>query len=189
MTRVDRNPSPKETAMTTTRKLLSVAAVLGAISAAGVAAAHDGRGGPGGGPLGFGRGGVDFVAIDANGDGALGRDELVARSTSRIVEIDLDRDGAIERAELIEAAPTRGPRLFDVFAPDPAEEMADRVLAMHGGTATGSVAVADLAEAQVNMLLTRLDENRDDALSQAEAEAAGEGRRGEGRGHGHMPRP
>ena len=74
--------------------------------------------------------------------------------------------------------------MFNLFGADPGEAMADRILAGEGGVAADRVEVAALSEAQVNQLLERLDEDRDDAISAAEAEAAME-RRAERGGPGH----
>lgn len=158
--------------MTRLSRLLPPAALLAALGAAGAATAQDGP--MSGGPGGFGHGGhggrtLDVAAIDANGDGSLDRAELVARSAERLALLDLDSDGALDRAELIAAFPAQSG--FDVFSANPAEGMAVRILALNGATAAGRVEVAVLSEAQVNMLLTRLDADRDDAISAAEAEA------------------
>lgn len=169
--------------MTTFQRFSAAATLAGAIAAAGLATANEGPGRGAGGPLGFGPGGVDFAAIDANGDGALSREELTQRATSRIAIIDVNGDGQATRAELIEAMPARE-GFRNVFAADPAEAMADRTLAMNGGTAAGAVSVATLAEQQVNMLLTRLDADRNDALSLAEAEDGPHGRRADREGRG-----
>jgi len=60
---------------------------------------------------------VDLTAIDADGDGAHSRKELVTRASARIAVMDVDRDGQITRAQIIAARPARG-SLHDVFAPD-----------------------------------------------------------------------
>lgn len=178
--------------MTQVSRFLPAAALLAALGAAGVATADGGQmrgfghGGPGGSAE-FGSGGprsIDFAAIDANADGSLGRTELLDRSAAKLAVLDLNGDGALDRAELITAFPAANP-VLDVFSASPAEAMADRMIAMNGGTAEGRVDMATLSEAQVNRLLTRLDADHDDAISAAEAEAPmgrhaghdGEGRR------------
>ncbi len=176
--------------MTRLSRLLPAAALLAGLGVAGIAAAQEG-------PMpGFGRGGphgpgmrvIDFAAIDANGDASLDRAELLARSAARLSALDLDSDGALDRAELIAAFPAPNP-VFDVFTVNPAEGMADRMIAMHGGTAEGRVAVSVLSEAQVNRLLTRLDTDRDDAISAAEAEARMDRHGGRGGPDGHRRGP
>lgn len=175
--------------MTGTR--LALAALAGLLAAgAATAGPPDGPRGPHGahGPMGgggFGR--IDFAAIDADGDGSLSRAELQARAVDRLAVFDLDKDGALDRAELVAAFPQRGGALA-IFSVDPAEEMADRILAMSGGTAAGQVAVSALAEEQVNMLFVRLDTSRDDAISVEEAD---QGPRGPGwmRGRGGRGMP
>lgn len=93
----------------------------------------EGRGGFGPGPDR-----IDFPAIDANKDGRIDRAELTARATERLAVFDLNGDGQLDRAELVAILPApQG--LQDIFAANPAERMADRILAMHGQTATGTV--------------------------------------------------
>jgi len=127
------------------------------------------------------------VAIDGVGDGPLTRAELQARAVERIARADENADGSLEREEIVAFLP--GPRggLLAVFAEDPAERMTDRLIALMGGTETGRVEVAALAERRVNALLAFADENRDAVISQEEATAMLEGMhegRGHGRGHG-----
>lgn len=177
--------------MTLLTRYLGAATLIGALSVAALATAQDGPiGGAGSfGPRGFEP--VDFAAIDANGDGALARDELIARATGRIAVIDLDGDDGVSRAELVAALPARD-GFRHIFAVDPAEAMADRILAMHGATASGAVGVAVLAEGRVNMLMAALDADRDDALSPEEAaepmsrRADRDHRRGGPGGHGGL---
>ena len=165
------------------------AAVLAALTVGAVAAFAQEGPMPGFGP-GFGPGprAIDFAAIDANADGSLDRAELLTRSAARLAPLDLNGDGALDRAELIAVFPA--PPAIEVFAANPAEDMADRMIAMHGGTAEGRVELTALSETQVNMLLTRADADRDDAISTAEAEALIErpGPRGGPKGHQHGPR-
>jgi Ca2+-binding EF-hand superfamily protein len=132
---------------------------------------------------------IDFTAIDADGDGVLTREELMARATARIGAVDTDGDGLVTRAELVAVLPEPAP-LGDVFGGDPAEDMADHILARFGATTAGEVSVEVMATEKVNTLLTRLDENRDDALSQAEADAAkrSTGRHGDRNGMHGRPR-
>ena len=176
--------------MTRLSRTLPAAALLAALAAAGVAAAQDGPMpgfGPGG-PGGPGPRALDFAAIDTNGDGSLDRAELLGRSAARLAVLDLNADGALDRAELIAAFPGP-PRPFDVFTVNPAEDMADRMIALHGGTAAGRVELTALSETQVNMLLTRVDTDRDDAISTAEAEAQAAHRGGHGGPEGHRRGP
>jgi hypothetical protein len=123
--------------------------------------------------------GLDFAAIDSDGNGSLSRAELQARAVARIAEADANGDGALDREEIIAMLPGPRPGIFDVFAADPAAGMADRILAMLGATEAGQVAVDTLAGHRVNMLLAFVDADRDAAVSQAEAGAmAARGRQG-----------
>ena len=111
--------------------------------------------------------------------------ELTARATARLGAWDGNGDGALDRAELIAAMPAPRDNLLMVFAPDPSEARADRLLAFMGATETGRIEIVAMSERQVNALLAWFDENRDGAISLAESEAAP--RHGPGRmmGHGH----
>lgn len=172
-------------------RLAASAALVSGVGAA-VAFADPGPRGPGGpdgfGP-GFGAGRIDFEAIDANADGKLDRAELTGRAMERIAVFDLDKDGLIDRAELIAALPARD-GLQDIFAPNPAERMADRILAMHGATAEGAVPVAQMAEQRVNMVYAALDEDGDGVIVLDEIRRDGPGGPGgHERRHGdHGPR-
>lgn len=172
--------------MTKAFRMIAAATLAGALGAAGVAAAQSGPGGDSGtrghGPRGHGPEAIDFTIIDADGDGVLTREELTTRATARIAVIDADGNGLVSREELLATLP-KPSALINVFGADPAEEMADRILASFGATAAGEVAVDAMAAEKVNALLTRLDEDRDDALSQAEAEAEKSSRGRHGDGH------
>ncbi len=136
---------------------------------------EDGRMGPGPmGPMRPGPRGVDFASIDTDGDGILTRAELQARAVARLTPADANGDGALDRAEFIAALPSPPGALLEVFSPNPAEQIADRILATMGATEAGKVTVVELADSRVNMLLAGLDTNRDAAISRAEADAARE---------------
>jgi hypothetical protein len=180
--------------------MTALALVAALASAAGAAMAQEGpMRGPGGpmGPMGPMGGGLDFVAIDTDGNGSLSRVELQARAVARLAAVDANQDGALDRDELIATMSDGRGRLVALFSVDPAEVMADRLLARMGGTEAGRVEVAVLASDRVNRLLAFADTDRDAAISQAEADAmqarvaSWRGHhgwhRGDGRGdrHGH----
>ena len=186
---------PKEM-MTRMSQFAAAAALIGGITAVGIAGAQEGpMDGPAGGPpdgaagapptapmhgpmdgTPMMMGGLDFAAIDTDKNGSLSRDELQARATAELAKADTNGDGALDRAEIIAALPGPSVRLFAVFAPDPAEGFADRMLAMMGATETGRVEVAALADRRVNALFAAADTDRDAAISQAEADAMRQGR-------------
>jgi hypothetical protein len=172
---------------------VATASLLAGLGTAGTVAAqpmHD-RMGPMRDSMGAPHGGIDFETIDADGDGLATRAELLARATERLARADANGDGGLDREEIVAAMPgPRGGMLF-VFAPDPSEHMADRLLAMMGGTESGRIEVVALAERRTNDLLAWADEDRDGALSPDEAEAGrehhgprGGDRRGRGRDGG-----
>jgi hypothetical protein len=116
--------------------------------------------------------GLDFAAIDTDGNGSLGRAELQARAVERLARGDANNDGGLDREEIIAMLPARrGSVIFDLFSPDPAADMADRILALMGATEAGRVELAALGDRRVNALLALADTDRDAAVSQAEADA------------------
>jgi hypothetical protein len=131
-----------------------------------------------------GHGEIDFAAIDTDVDGSLSRAELQARAQARLAPADGNGDGMLDRTEIVALFPAAPGRMIDVFSADPAERMADRLLALMGATEAGRVELAALADRRVNMLLAMADEDRDAAISQAEADASN-ARRADWRGrHG-----
>lgn len=147
--------------------LTATGTLLAALAAGGYAAAEPGHRSP----HGPGHGGLDFPAIDADGNGSLSRAELQARAVARIGKADANGDGALDRDELVAAMPGPEGGLAEIFSRSPAEDMADRVLALMGATESGRVEVAALADRRVNMLLAFADEDRNAAISREEAEA------------------
>ena len=150
------------------RHLTAAAATALATLAAGTAMAQDG---PGDMMGGF-HGEIDVVAIDTDGNGVLTRAELQARAIERLARADENADGSLDRVEIVALLP--GPRggFLNLFAEDPAERMADRLIALMGGTEAGRVEIAALADRRVNALLALADADRDAAISLEETEAA-----------------
>ena len=148
-----------------------------ALVAAPRGAARPGRHGHGRADGAWAGGGIDFAAIDTDGNGSLSRAELRRARTERLAAADANGDGALDRDEIVAAMP-RPPAAArsTSSAPTPARRMADRLLAMMGATETGQVEVAALAERRVNMLLAFADTDRDAAIS------------GRGRGDAGAPR-
>lgn len=167
--------------------VVAMTALVAGLAVAGAAAAGPNDGRRDGPPPHF-NGAIDFPAIDTDGDGTLSRAELMTRATSRIATADTDGDGSLDRTELAAAMPGPHGAIVGVFSQSPAERIADRILAETGNTESGSATVDVLAGRQVNMLLARLDSDRDAAVSQAEADEAmrphghREGRRRDGPG-------
>lgn len=168
------------------RYLTTAAATALAALAAGTAMAQEGPGDM----LGGFHGEIDVVAIDTDGNGTLTRAELQARAVERLARADANGDGSLDRLEIVALMP--GPRggFLNLFAEDPAERMADRLIALLGGTETGRVEVAALADRRVNAILALADTDRDAALSPEELAAAADrlDRPGPWRGHGRGDR-
>lgn len=182
----------------------AIAALVASLGAAGVVAAQDPAAPPPPPPPGppmmesgspmlmmgrmIGRDGIDFVAIDTDKNGSLSRAELVAFATARLSKTDANGDGILTRAEIVESLPGPHGGIANLFARDPAEDFADRMLATLGATEAGQVPVADLANQRVNFLLAFVDTDRDAAISQAEADAARAAPPRGGPRHGMGPR-
>ena len=165
-------------------KMTALAALLGALASAGAAAAQEGPEGGPGGPMMMRPGGVDFVAIDIDGNGSLSRAELQARAVARLAKADANGDGFLDRDELIAAMPGPHGGVIEVFSADPAEGFADRMLALMGATETGRVEIVALGDRRVNTLFAFADTDRNAAISQAEADAIKDRHaRMHGRGH------
>ena len=157
---------------------LAAVLVLAGLAVPGLAAAQDdAMRGP--------RRGIEFVAIDSDGNGTLVRAELVARATSRLGAADANGDGALDRAEIVAVLPAPRNPLEQVFRQDPAEARADRMLAMMGATEAGRIEIAALAERHVNAALALLDSDHDGAISRQEADAMQTRRRGHHDGGDH----
>lgn len=152
---------------------------VAALGIAGTVAAHDGRsGGPG--PRG-----LDFAALDSDGDGAVSRAEMIAAGTARLAAVDTDGNGRLDRAEIIAMMPEKGATM-NLFGPDRAAMMADRMIARFGAGETGDVAIQAMVERQVEEMFARYDAD-DSGTVTAEEHAAGMGRhaaRGDRDGHG-----
>ena len=63
--------------------------------------------------------GIDFVAIDTDGNGSLSRAELQARAVARLGRIDANGDGVLTREELILAMPGRHGGMIERLRPRP----------------------------------------------------------------------
>ncbi len=173
--------------MGTRARAIPAAMLLAGFGLAGAAGAYEG--GPSG-PGGFGQGGprheLEFAVIDANGDGLIGREELVGRAVERLTAFDVNGDGTLDRDEIVAAMPARR-SFFDLFAEAPSQAMADRMLERHGALEQGQIEIATVAEQRADALMTEMDQDDDGALSPDEAAASGMRHAGRGHrdGHGH----
>lgn len=182
--------------MTHYRRILAALALAGGVGVTGIALAQPAPSdappppdaepraeapampmGPMGGPEGRFHGPrgprIDFAAIDANGDGVLTREELSERAAGRLAGADGNGDGALDRDELIAALPGPRDQITNVFAPNPAEMRADRLIAFMGASDAGQFQIRDFADRQVNAVVAKLDRDHDGSISQAEAAPKG----------------
>lgn len=167
--------------MTRKTKVIAIGAILAALGIAGAVAAHDGRmGGPG-------ARGIDIVALDTDGDGAVSRAEMTAGRLARLGAADSNGDGRLGRDELAAALPLR-PAPMDRPDPDRAAAMAERMIARFGDGESGELVIATMVERQVEAMFSRLDTDTDDRITAAEIEAQSARHAALGGRDGHGPR-
>ncbi len=164
-----------------------IAALLGASLLGGAAWAQDG---------GQQRGRDPLARADANGDGIVTRDEVMADVAARFAKLDTNGDGKISAEERQAVAEARMARRGDMGPPPPPPggEMAPPPGGPGGGRGmqrldTDGDGMISLAEqqAQATRRFDRVDTNHDGKIDQAERAAIpARGRRGRG---GDMPPP
>ncbi|WP_198431573.1 EF-hand domain-containing protein [Pseudorhodobacter sp. MZDSW-24AT] len=172
-----------------TKMLASSLMALAVALTAGAAFADRGdrMGGLRGGPMGAG---LDFAAIDANGDGKITPEEITAWRAAQAAALDADGDGLIS-AEEIAAMHIRA-------ATQRANDHAARMIAQLDTDGDGKLSAAELATRPMaaglsDRMFDRLDTDQDGAISQAELDAAKErmsdrrGHRGDRHGGQHRP--
>lgn len=164
------------------KTVLPVAAVVAALTAAGLgdagsAVAQDRRGGMGMDGMGMER---MFERFDADGDGRLTQDEVAAARAARIAALDADGDGVVTRDEAIAFARAE--------ASDRAERRAGAMFDRADADGDGRLTAAEVLAAggmPLGGMFARMDLDNDGAISGDEARAAHRAfRRGEGRGEG-----
>ncbi|MFV0490900.1 MAG: EF-hand domain-containing protein [Pseudorhodobacter sp.] len=113
-------------------------------------------------------GGLDFAAVDADGDGKITEAEVQAYRAARTAELDADGDGKINEAELV----AQGMRDAETRATARAKRMIERL----DSDGDGSLSAAELMTRGRNVasLLDRIDADDDGAVTEAEIDAARE---------------
>ncbi len=157
---------------------LALAGTLGVAALGAAVGMAEARGGLRGGVMSG-----DFATLDANGNGFVTLDEMVAESQARFALADLDGNGVLSKDELIarakvmfaERAPQRG-------APPEGRlnMMTDRLIARADKDGDGALSAAEIqpSEDRLAGLLRRLDTDNDNALSAEEFAAAEQMMRG-----------
>ncbi len=156
-----------------------------------------GEGGPGG-DAGSGEMIERMMAMDANKDGKLSKDELPERLQSMMARADKNEDGSLDKQEIAAVARERagggqGPGGPGAGGPpgggDFLKQMMERSDADKDGKLSGNEVPPFMKER-----MEQVDTNKDGSLDLAELEAAGNrmrgergGRRGEGGGRGQRP--
>ncbi len=130
--------------------LLIGAALAGLVMVAGSVQAQDQRERP------------DFATLDADGDGALTREELQARGAERFAAQDSDGDGALSRAELLAGMSAR------------MESRIDRIIEQRDQNGDGLLQEAEMTPREggrAGRIFDRIDTNDDGSISQSEFDA------------------
>ncbi len=146
--------------------------------------------GPQGGPgMGHGMGGmpmVIFEQIDANGDGTITKEEVLAFRQSRIAGLDANKDNKITADELSARMMQNAAQMI--------QQRSAQMVARLDVDGDGALSVEELAAGPMmgggmtEMMFERFDANGDGAITKDEASAAMAGRGGHGPGegrHGH----
>lgn len=162
--------------------LLGAAAVLAAVPANARGPMGDRFTGPGA----FGNRGAifatDFAKLDANGDGQITEEDLLAGAEARFAEVDADGDGAISAEEFAASVMARiEARMLETGRTNPqgrdidaiASRMAARILNARDADENGSVSLEELVPvSRFGRLIDRFDTDDDNAISQAEYDVA-----------------
>jgi Ca2+-binding EF-hand superfamily protein len=102
-----------------------------------------------------------FDAIDADGSGAITRQEIEAAARARFGTLDADGDGLASRAELLEGAQ------------DQAERRVERMLRRLDSNGDGALSADELAARRdPGRMFDRMDADSDGSISRAEFDAA-----------------
>lgn len=123
--------------------------------------------------------GMAFELFDADGDGTVTRDEILARQNARFTALDADGDGQVTRQEYVDHAMAQiGERAGQRF---------DRLdVDGDGRLSQDALAAAQRGGPDPDRLLARFDSDADGVITQAEFEEVREIGR-DMRGHGRFP--
>lgn len=131
-----------------------------------------------------GRGGFDFSALDADGNGSVSIAEVKAAQQARFAEMDSNGDGVISGDEMAAAAADH--------AQDRAMERFSQMLAWRDSDGDGALSPSEFGSNRGEQMFMRADANHDGEITQEEMEQAkahagprggGHGRKG---GHGAL---
>lgn len=182
------------------KSVLGTFGLIAALGVAGIALAQENApdapppgmmgAGPQGGPgMGQGMGGmpmVIFEQIDANGDGTITKEEVLAFRQSRIAGLDANKDNKITADELCAQMMQNAAQMI--------QQRSAQMVARLDVDGDGALSVEELAAGPMmgggmtEMMFERFDANGDGAITKDEASAAMAGRGGHGPGegrHGH----
>lgn len=182
------------------KSVLGTFGLIAALGVAGIALAQENApdapppgmmdAGPQGGPgMGHGMGGmpmVIFEQIDANGDGTITKEEVLAFRQSRIAGLDANKDNKITADELSAQMMQNAAQMI--------QQRSAQMVARLDVDGDGALSVEELAAGPMmgggmtEMMFERFDANGDGAITKDEASAAMAGRGGHGPGegrHGH----
>lgn len=120
------------------------------------------------------RHGMNFEALDADGNGEVTREEMRAAREGRFMEADADGDGRLSRDEMIAAAQER------------AAKRVDQMIKRFDADGDGAVSAAELPqpdEKRAARMFDKIDADNSGGISAEEFAEAREMRRGHGKRH------
>lgn len=143
------------------------------------------------------RSGMSFETLDADKDGFVTEQELVAHKTVRFNEIDANKDGGISQEEMGEHMKARfeeraerkkdSERAEKAADPERAQKRLGRMFRAMDENTDGKIVISELSGPDAGAVIERLDTDKDGKISKAEMDAAKKMRKGKkgGKRHSH----
>ena len=139
--------------------ILTATALIAAIAATATISHAKGRHGPR----------IDLTEMDANNDGSITMAEVSAFQTAKFNEADADADGALSKEELLAVFAAR----HDGDMPERAQARLDRMFAKMDADDSGTLTLDEQSsEDRITRMFDRLDTDDDGAISAEELQEA-----------------
>lgn len=152
------------------RSTVAVLATVTAISGASAALSHDQRKGPG----------MDFEALDLDGDGVITMAEIDSFREARFVRFDANEDGFLDQDEVIGRFSElgRGDRRRGRRGSDDDSTKWAHFIERFDEDGDGKLSLAELPARRLDRVFNRLDSDDEGTVTRAEFDAAGDRFRG-----------